>query len=410
MFALFASFSTAGSNLGLALILLASAAVLPQFWQDAHREPVFWLALGLTFYILLRALLALQATPQLDEMQNPHWTHLLRVTGLIALPMGWWLYRFPQHVPAILSTALAGFLIGAAYNADWAHILQKGLYWRSMWGYSPNYLGMISGIASLGVFSWLLSSARVKGWLIGLPLLMISALLLYVSQSRAAWLALPIGLIALAAGTFRLSWRQGWITALSLLATTALIILLIYFFDGGNLVQSRFAAEWNTIASALSGDLKTAAATKDSTGIRIEIWLTGLSAIAEKPIFGWGPGAGMMLLHNKFTGLQFSHFHNLYIESLVSLGLVGFSLIALTVFCFLRAAKQSKQHRLWAPALSAGLIAATSFTAVVLLFEIRIGQTEGRAALTLITALYGAGVFQVAKSRRSDCHSDHRKN
>lgn len=401
LFVFFSPFSTAGSNLSLSLILIASVMVLPSFWQNARNEPVFWLALGLTAYILLRSLLALQTNPQINEAQNPHWTHLLRVTGLLALLLGWWLYRYPRHLPTILATALAGLIIGAIYNGSWEQIQKTGFSWRYVWGYPPGYLGMVSGAAMFGLLSWLLLPTRpvksLKAWLIGAPLLIITAFFLYTSQSRSAWVALPIGLLALTGGLLKHSppWRRAWPTIMTLLIALTLIIGFVFIFDGGRILVSRFSQEWATITTILSGDLKSAAATVDSTGLRLEMWLIGLNAFVEKPLFGWGPSAGIIVLNDKFTGLQFTHFHNLYLEFLVSLGIVGFGLTAITILFFLRAARQADQQKSLPPALSTGLIAATSFIAVMLLFEIRVGQTEGRAALTLITALYGMAAFQV---------------
>lgn len=405
LFALFGPFSTAGSNLSIGLILIATAVVFPLFWRDVRRQPVFWLAVALTAYILARSLLALQVYPELDESHNPHWSDLLKVTGLAALPLGWWLYRYPRHVPAILATALAGLLTGAAFAGDWNQILAANFGSRVVWGYSPNYLGTVSGAASLGLLSWLVlgtkPGARRWAWFIGLPLLIITAFFLYTSQSREAWVALPIGLLTLFGAVLKYchSRRRCSVALASLVGALAAIALAVFAFDGGVLLLKRMTNEWHTMVAALSGQLDAVVAAGGSTGLRVEMWLAGLEAATVKPLFGWGPGAGMIVLQGEFADMRFGHFHNLYIELLVSLGVVGLGLTAITIICFMRAARRASRLGLWPDALSVGVLAVTAFTAVTVLFAIRIGQTEGRASLTLLTALYGMAAFQVTNAK-----------
>src|SRR5690625_327106 len=132
LFALFATFSTAGSNISLAIILLSTVIVFPKFWKDVRYTPTFWMILALATYILIRSLLALYEAPLIQDAINPHWTHFLRMSGLIALPLGWWLYRHSKHLNGLLITALTGFFIGAIYSFNWTHILSGSSYCRTI--------------------------------------------------------------------------------------------------------------------------------------------------------------------------------------------------------------------------------------------------------------------------------------
>lgn len=405
--ALLGSFSPAGANAGMALILLATIIALPAFWRDVRREPVFWLALVFSAYVLVRSLFAVQAMPELADSKNPHWSHVLRMTGLLALPLGWWLYRNPRHFVPVLVVALAGLLVGIGYEARWDRVLAGRFGWRHVWGYPPNYLGMVSGMAMLGLLAWLLAPMRKAvirpAWLLGLPLLAAMSLLLYTSQSRAAWLALPVGLGALAAGLLLqrgVSVRRGLVVALSFVVILLSLGAAAYWFDGGGIILSRMQREWETIMLIAGGELGAAAEVGRSVGVRIEIWLAGLAAAGEALWFGWGPGAAVVLLRGEFADLPHAHFHNLYLELLVGLGLIGLALAAAVAWCFVRAAWRAGRAGLWPSAVTVGLLAITAFVAVMLLFEIRIGQTEGRATLTLLTAVYALAVFRVAQARR----------
>jgi O-antigen ligase len=68
-----------------------------------------------------------------------------------------------------------------------------------------------------------------------------------------------------------------------------------------------------------------------STGLRLNAWVFGLGKVAEKPVFGWGPGTTSYLVEQSgmpeklrtFGGVWLQHLHNTYIEVLVQFGLIG---------------------------------------------------------------------------------------
>ena len=56
-------------------------------------------------------------------------------------------------------------------------------------------------------------------------------------------------------------------------------------------------------------------------------WLRlGLEKWREKPLIGWGPYSvePIMEEYNKKTGFSKSHFHNIYLQILIQIGLIGF--------------------------------------------------------------------------------------
>lgn len=59
-----------------------------------------------------------------------------------------------------------------------------------------------------------------------------------------------------------------------------------------------------------------------SFATRVKIWSTGIEGIKENPIFGLGPG-GYKLIYKQFAGHPTNHSHNIFIELVLSFGIVG---------------------------------------------------------------------------------------
>jgi O-antigen ligase len=73
--------------------------------------------------------------------------------------------------------------------------------------------------------------------------------------------------------------------------------------------------------------------------IRVDLRKTAISAIKEKPVFGWGTGSAKSLIHSEErshdsgieTVYDFNQFHNQYLEDMVQFGIAGI-LILLVLF------------------------------------------------------------------------------
>jgi O-antigen ligase len=342
--------------------------------------------------------------PELNKMINPHWSHYLRVTGLTGLLMGWWLYCFPRHVVPLLIAAACGLVVGLLYQGNWDQILNANLSSRYVWGYSPNYLGMIAGSIALAVLAWMMFPVHGKvvrsAWFAGVPLLTFVSILIYTSQSRSGWVGLMAGLLALASlliGSTSMSRRQ----IVILILLIALLGVPLFAFDGGAMLSERIKMEWDSISSVLSGDLQGAMNNSDSVGFRINMWIAGAKAFLEKPLLGWGPSSGALILRGEFTNVKFGHFHNLYVEILVSFGVVGALLVGFVGYHFLKPVVVAYRRRNLPDALVAGILVVTLQIATILIFNIRIGQTEGRAALMLLATYCAYALFQVTRLKSS---------
>jgi O-antigen ligase len=178
---------------------------------------------------------------------------------------------------------------------------------------------------------------------------------------------------------------------------TALLIVPLFAFDSGDTLIKRIQMEWDSISSVASGDLQSAVDNSDSVGLRIDMWIAGAKAFLEKPLIGWGPGSGTLVLRGEFTNLKFGHFHNLYIEILVSFGVLGSLLAGYVGYHYIKPVIAAYRLGRMPDALAAGILVVLVQSAATLLFTIRIGQTEGRAALTLLAAYCVYALFLVSR-------------
>ncbi len=404
LFALTGPFSTTGVDFALLLILVGSLPMLPRIWNDLRREPVFWAAVALTAYLAVQITIKVGAHPELDEMRNPHWSHWFRVAGLWSLLLGWWLYRCPRHVGPLLVTMVAGLLLGIFADGNLERIFSGELWHRHVWGYSPNYLGMVSGMGVLAILAWVAlekhGNLKWWEWCATGPVFLLLALLLYSSASRSAWLAFPLGVLPLLAyaaySTGRISTWRAIPAAFLLLAGAG---TALYLANPGYLA-GRMTPIWDVLVMLVSLDLEGAAAARGSLGLRVEMWLAGVQAFLQEPWFGWGPGSGYLVIWpDDFTDASFRHFHNLYVEILVSFGLVGALLFLATHFFIYSRSIKAMWHGAISPAMSIGLAGITLFLLAKLFSEIRIGQTEGRALLTAIYAFHAYLMFRYSTMR-----------
>jgi O-antigen ligase len=71
--------------------------------------------------------------------------------------------------------------------------------------------------------------------------------------------------------------------------------------------------------------------------IRVDLQKTAISAIREKPVFGWGTGSAKSLIHSEErahglgieTPYDISQFHNQYLEDMVQFGIPGILILLL---------------------------------------------------------------------------------
>jgi len=415
---LFAAALSAGINwpafvLSCCLVLVATLLDGSRFWQFAHKRWLFWLTLLLTVYILVHTPLALRRFPALANNTYPDWSHLLAISGLASVVLGWWISRFPQLIPRLVATAGIGMAVGVMLGIQWHRLLERGMGVRRDWGYLPEEVGLFAGMALLGcvvMFLRRLGSRELSrkqrgfsgaGWLLAAAA---AGTVLYGTQTRALW----IGAAALT--VIYILWhlnstirrRTGTLSAVVAAAVIAVTLAGLIQLDGAERLERRMDRGGDTIAALIALDREGVLQANPSLGERLNMWVEAMRAFTHHPITGWGIGAKVVTdkLAKLHVGWRQPHYHNLYLEFLLGLGLIGFGLFisigALLVSPLLQRPRVARpvKHML-------GLI--TLLTAFAFMFELQVGNDAGRAIIVWLMALLaGLAFVGSARVRRSD--------
>jgi len=169
--------------------------------------------------------------------------------------------------------------------------------------------GFLMGANSIGVTAALLSLAMIARLIISpkaqyIVLLSISLGLCYAARSRTGFVILAFGLVLIIAYSIRLAGRRWAVigtTFLGLLLSIGLIIVSPEFMDSITHTFTRGQDQKNL--ASLDG--------------RVSIWGTALKAFHGAPFVGSGYGTYPAWVS------AIGHFHNVYIEIMVTMGIVG---------------------------------------------------------------------------------------
>ena len=393
--------STAGVNLALALLLCASLLASDKLWTDLRSFPVFWISLALAAYITLQSYFCIQAHPTLGQAGNPHWTHYLLISGAPSLIIAWWMVRHRKHIPALLMLTLLGLLAEFAIEADWAQFWGSALSTRDFWGTPENQVGYLSALglcacALIGCRFFLRNSASSKTtWLFPFLLAiagMCFAVVSYGAQSRTSWIAVTITLFIFLGYEFFHALFKKYAVKRSLLCLVILTMSASIFplANPSNNLKQRLSGTPEAISSLVSFEPSKVWEASPSLGKRCYIWISGWNAFKERPLFGWGAG-GIRILDeikvNNFTLLEDGHFHNIYIDTLFSFGIIG-AILFITVYIYI--IKYNLQFIGRTNILNGFAtlpLAWMLVTLIIWLAQVRIGHTGGRSAVLLTLAL-----------------------
>ncbi|MDZ7852006.1 MAG: MraY family glycosyltransferase [Halomonas sp.] len=199
--------------LGGSLVVIATALAFPLFWREVRRLKLFWLSLGLSLYLVVRAWVGGGPAALVEE---PLWWRLLAVTGLASLPLAWWLVQCRLHWHWLIATVLVGGGVAFTLSADWSH-LEHGQFanpWA--WG-EPAQIGFMASVGLVVVLAVLLGGLQRlgTGWrpaaqvtlatLLAVP----SVIVLMGTGYTTAWLAAGCGVAIYVLATPMLGKHQG---------------------------------------------------------------------------------------------------------------------------------------------------------------------------------------------------------
>lgn len=296
-----------------ALALAALAVLAPLFLPNARLALAvrrkFYGMMGLGLYFLVAAVSTVWSASALNTAGK-----VLEVA--VAFGLVWALVVREDNVDAIKRTikfvlfletclilvAISGFLLVPSVFSD--NLTRPGFFFRGTmiapFG-GPNGFSAVG--AMLGSFALASYFQTPKG------------------QPKAHWVAL---LMVGSVSTTLSSGRQGvliWLVGISIimiLFRRELFLLFVAPMAVG-MVMLNWDIVWGIVSrNQVSGSLNTL------TG-RTTLWAAGMDAFFQRPITGWGFGAGSRFVALRAIGKDYlTHIHNGFIEALIGVGLLGF--------------------------------------------------------------------------------------
>lgn len=324
--------------LGLLLIVIAFLLSPRANLKLIATAPAFWVAVAICLYALAAAFINTRALiPDMDLRATLRSSgDLIAISGLFSLLTAWALGLRRDNMRRALVLFVLGYLTALLTGAEWGN-LRAYLADRPLFGLGSGF-GIYTLSVLIGIFIFAyrqfsrsafgtaapLQSAAVLGLFAALLLLFL------LGQMRGAWMA---ALVVLPAVAFALHRHQP-LTNLSrrsrLILAALPVLCLLALYVSFDTIAARTTEEWDILIGYLSqggSDLRPA-----SGSYRIWLWEDALQRIAQQPLFGWGPGTSPGMVAESPVYGYLSHFHNLYLQLGVEIGLVGLALFALWLY------------------------------------------------------------------------------
>ena len=289
---------------------------------------------------------------------NLHLLLYFLVIGSVLLTEYLWTWLLRTYVGA---SVIMSFIALAQY----AEGLSKGISVRL-----DAQLGNATYLAFYMYFHIFLASLLlVRQWkslgfrILYISLIAIELAVLYLTATRGALLGLLVAIATIAALTSYVYWEELRIRnyALTALGVVCAFVIIFYGLKDSNFIQG----------SPVLSRFANISPTETTTESRFIIWGMALRGFTEHPLFGWGP-ENFNILFNKYYEPHlwrqepwFDRSHNVFLDWLVSAGLVGLaSYLALYVASLFYLWKKSSRERIF-PAheaiLFSGLLAGYLF-------------------------------------------------
>jgi O-antigen ligase len=310
------------------------------------------------------------ATGELEIVGNPLFSPMLLFAGLTLLQLATGRTAYQAHTSSaallyctygllsfliveclcrtsqvkVLAWMFSGYGFAVAMFALIQDIAPNGkLYWvRTLesggWIYGPyvnhnHYAGLMEMLTPIPLVISFAGGVRVSRRALAALVAALMASTIFLSESRGGMAAFTAQ-IALLAG-FLITRRKNWKAALAFGAFVVIVLGLLVWLGGGELV-ARIASIHSGTRTELSG------------GTRRTIDQDSLRMFAQKPVFGWGLGV-FPDIYPRFstlaTNLQVGMAHNDYLQLLVEMGVLGLGMALWFLLTLFRSAL--KKFKSW---------------------------------------------------------------
>ena len=213
---------------------------------------------------------------------------------------------------ALTGLALSGY---ALISVDWSDPTRIGILEVIHQAFAPYLRDTVNPNVMAGslvillplMIALVLADPKPLGWAVTLLAGITAAgmgVVLLLTLSRGAWLALFIAMLLLV----MLRWRRGWIFVICATAIGLGVIFIIGIFPSTELL----------LAGTSAGSVET----------RLELWLRGIMMVKDFPLSGIGMGSFGYVLTRLYPFAAegsdlISHAHNLFLQVSIDLGIPG---------------------------------------------------------------------------------------
>jgi len=232
------------------------------------------------------------------------------------------------------------------YNERWNHLDHAFYYGNLSWFFHSTYISMYL-VFAVSMIAWkiIFKGAFIRPFYkISLILLSIYFLVLIILLSSKAGL-MSLSLVLVFFSLLVIIKKKNWLTGIIILVTSFLILYLgLQFFPYAN-------GRISTATKSLSDESSLKNEKSESTAERMMIWKSGLEIIHEHLFFGTGTGDVKDALLQKYGKNHIKpalekqlNAHNQYIQTCISLGIIGFLILACMLILPLFNAIRNEQY------------------------------------------------------------------
>ncbi|MDR9440732.1 MAG: hypothetical protein RI841_14725, partial [Halomonas sp.] len=385
--------------LGGALVVAAAALAYPLFWRDVLRLKLFWVSLGLSLYLVVRAWVGGGPAALVEE---PLWGRLLAVTGLASLPLAWWLAQCRLHWHWLIGTVLAGGGVAFTLSANWSS-LEHGRFsnpWA--WG-EPAQMGFMASTGLVVLLAVLLVGLQRlgTGWrpaaqvMLAMLLAVPSVIILMGTGYTTAWLAAGSGVTLYVLATPVLGKHQGH--RLGRLGLTALLAVLVlgvvsheWLLPHSLPLVQRLVEPLQAFGLMLNGETEQARALHAGMVDRLALWQQAWQVFREH----WLVGTGQLMPAEGARPLaRYGGYYSLLASTATATGAVGLLGFVTVAVLPLRALLWANLRRHWHAVWGLGILSCFVTVMVLCLFSMPLRFVGPTGIIVLLTAAMQMAVF-----------------
>lgn len=246
------------------------------------------------------------------------WVTMFFLSGIFALPLGWWLERWRQHGALLFAASVVMLVINWLASADWGKLEAGDFRKPEHWGDVQTsglllvlMLVVLVGVAGYGI-AYYRGRWRARASLFGsVTVILLLTTLLLGLQFQTAVVAGVFGALAMAAAVVAMTRQKRVRFGVSMAALTTIALggFLANSFSPHDLSwQSRYLSPLQTIVATLGNDSISADRRDAGVTARLDHWTSTLQVLRVELLTGIGrptiaSGKDQRASHSAYTAL-----------------------------------------------------------------------------------------------------------